>query len=768
MKKHIISKLLGLVLVVAMIFSLVACNQTPTTYSVTFDVQGHGTAPATQTVTAGGHATEPTAPSETGWTFGGWYKEAGCDNQYVFATEVVNENTIVYAKWTPVTTPPAGEDPTPLPTDKTPTLYLAGDSTVQTYKTEQYIAGWGQYLSYFLGSEVKVVNAAKGGRSSRSFINEDRLFTDTDGTKYNFKENDGKSIEECIKAGDFLFVQFGHNDDDTKGYGTMPDRMVPLGTPDANGIYPTTAPEGKKPTTYLPQKYIDKATASEKTTVLSTIAKYGSEYYAYGDGTYKWYLKQYIDLAREKGAIPVLLTPVARVSFNSDGTLKSGAGLHGEDFAYVKAVRQLAEEENCLLIDNFAATKTMLETVTKSDSDFLMALVDNDALTGEWPVGYDDTYANPEKYSSYTKVEGTHYNKYGAYLTAAYVTASILGSNASNTVKGVNGTQEYFTFGSHVKITPNTYINPSYLMSKSKVALVEALSIFGDVNVTDPERTYPDPATVVTAITGLTAVEVTAANYEARTTAYNTVKALYNTVNSEDRSQVTNYNDLLEYGANILNVKIAAQLTGDASTVVTASNYKQYNATCKALRAEYSDLSSSLQAIVTNVSILAQFEAAVENNQPQVTSTVVLDLSSLTLNSTITSSVTCGDFKIVGASGKAITVKGGTTFTYNNQQYSTGKSLSMGGSATFGSSRYIEFTTDKVCRITVVAKSTGSDARTVNLVSTSATSNVITTFAAGAGAQSITTYDDLAAGTYQLGSAGSGIYIYSIIIEYFS
>ena len=59
-------------------------------------------------------------------------------------------------------------------TNKPTTIYLAGDSTVKTYENEQYIAGWGQYLDLFLGDDVKVVNAAQGGRSSRSFINEGR------------------------------------------------------------------------------------------------------------------------------------------------------------------------------------------------------------------------------------------------------------------------------------------------------------------------------------------------------------------------------------------------------------------------------------------------------------------------------------------------------------------------------------------------------------------------------------------------------------------
>ena len=70
-----------------------------TTYTVTFDANGHGTAPAAQTVKSGEKATEPTAPTETGWTFGGWYKEAACTNAFDFSTPITGDITL-YAKWT--------------------------------------------------------------------------------------------------------------------------------------------------------------------------------------------------------------------------------------------------------------------------------------------------------------------------------------------------------------------------------------------------------------------------------------------------------------------------------------------------------------------------------------------------------------------------------------------------------------------------------------------------------------------------------------------
>jgi len=177
-------------------------------------------------------------------------------------------------------------DPEPSPgpivdNNKTPTIYLAGDSTVKTYNDSQFIGGWGQYLDLFLDDSIKVVNAANGGRSSRSFINEGRLYDiDDSAYSYSFSQNEGKSIESCIKEGDFLFIQFGHNDDNTKissSYTTIFDRMVPLGEPDENGIYPVT--EGVKTTTsVLPDEYVELASDSEETKALAEIAKYGSTY----------------------------------------------------------------------------------------------------------------------------------------------------------------------------------------------------------------------------------------------------------------------------------------------------------------------------------------------------------------------------------------------------------------------------------------------------------------------------------------------------------
>ena len=73
--------------------------KTAATCTVTFDANGHGTAPAAQTVEAGKAAAKPSDPTETGWIFGGWYTEAACTNAFNFSTPITG-NITLYAKWT--------------------------------------------------------------------------------------------------------------------------------------------------------------------------------------------------------------------------------------------------------------------------------------------------------------------------------------------------------------------------------------------------------------------------------------------------------------------------------------------------------------------------------------------------------------------------------------------------------------------------------------------------------------------------------------------
>ena len=152
-----------------------------------------------------------------------------------------------------------------------PVVYLAGDSTVMTNGSNTYPQmGWGGRIPALFTAGVSFNNRAVGGRSSKSFVDEGRL----------------SAILSVIKPGDYLFVQFGHND----GYSD-------------------------------PSLHTDPYT------------------------TYKTYLAMYIDLSRQYGAIPVLVTPMGRRRYDSSGRFLN-------DFLdRSTAMKQLALEKSVPLID---------------------------------------------------------------------------------------------------------------------------------------------------------------------------------------------------------------------------------------------------------------------------------------------------------------------------------------------------------------------------------------------------------------------------------
>ena len=76
-------------------------NQTKKKYAVAFDANGHGSSPAAITVSVGQKITKPANPSASSYTFGGWYKEAACTNEWKFDTDLMpGKDITLYAKWT--------------------------------------------------------------------------------------------------------------------------------------------------------------------------------------------------------------------------------------------------------------------------------------------------------------------------------------------------------------------------------------------------------------------------------------------------------------------------------------------------------------------------------------------------------------------------------------------------------------------------------------------------------------------------------------------
>lgn len=223
---------------------------------------------------------------------------------------------------------------------KETTVYIAGDSTLCEYGYDENYAipraGWGMYLSKFLNDKAKVVNLALSGRSSKSFTTEENY----------------KKLFENIKEGDFLLIQFGHNDEKNKTEG------------DLKTIY--TDPSGDKDT----------------------------------NGSFKHSLyTNYILPAKEKGAVPILISPVSRIEFDEYGKIADSHGLYDD------AVRELAEETGVYFVD--------MTNITADKYNQLSLRY------GAYPL--HAVYKDPEK-----GTDNTHFSHLGAaYIAFLFATETI-------------------------------------------------------------------------------------------------------------------------------------------------------------------------------------------------------------------------------------------------------------------------------------------------------------------------------------------------------
>lgn len=171
-----------------------------------------------------------------------------------------------------------------------PKIYWAGDSTVKQNDFTSYPqCGIGQGFQLFVKKEILIVNRAENGRSTKSFIDEGRL----------------EFIKENIKKGDFLFIQFGHNDEKEQD----PDRYTEAGT------------------------------------------------------TFKENLKIYIDAARSVGAYPLLITPLYRRRFTEDGSLEENTHL-----GYPAAMIEVGAECNVPVIDLCTKSEKLIKKTGDMDS----------------------------------------------------------------------------------------------------------------------------------------------------------------------------------------------------------------------------------------------------------------------------------------------------------------------------------------------------------------------------------------------------------------
>ena len=177
-----------------------------------------------------------------------------------------------------------------------PTIYLIGDSTVHNNDKIQW--GWGSLLPEFFDStKINISNQAMAGRSTRTFIKEGRW----------------DRVLSTLKKGDYVMMQFGHNE------GSKPDtnhagyRGVLKGI--GEDTVQLTWPNG----------------------TIETVHSYG------------WYIRKFILDTKAKGATPIVLSMIPRNEFRDGKVLRA-------DKDYGLWAKQIADEEGVIFIDLNAIT----------------------------------------------------------------------------------------------------------------------------------------------------------------------------------------------------------------------------------------------------------------------------------------------------------------------------------------------------------------------------------------------------------------------------
>ena len=258
------------------------------------------------------------------------------------------------------------------------TVYVVGDSTACHYGDTDDVnfyykrVGFGDKLQNYL-TGAQVVNLALSGRSSKSFatgINENGAVDDSAVANYT-------QLKENIKAGDTLIIAWGHNDEKTDSY-----RFT-----DPNG---------------------DKDTA----------------------GSFKNSLyENYIKLAQDKGATPILCTPIVRRTTNYNATTGVTTWANNDVHVanngdYAQAVRDLGSELGITVIDSLSNTKALYESLTPGAAPKDADNGDSETVA---PTGSAALHATDQG----LVVDNTHLNDFGATMVAYMMAKDIQASNTS-------------------------------------------------------------------------------------------------------------------------------------------------------------------------------------------------------------------------------------------------------------------------------------------------------------------------------------------------
>ena len=207
--------------------------------------------------------------------------------------------------------------------DNKPVVFITGDSTVKNAdKDEDGMWGWGAVANtIFDETRIDIVNAAMAGRSCRSYLNEGRW----------------DRVYNSLKPGDFVLIQFGHND------------ISPIDKPKYRGAIATA-----KDTCHVYRMQAAKEDLSKQNVIdqkLKANTQVGSYEVVYSFG---WYLKKFIQDVREKGATPILVSLTPRNEWLN-------GKIERRNDTYGKWYREVVEETGCEFVDLHNITADFLD-----------------------------------------------------------------------------------------------------------------------------------------------------------------------------------------------------------------------------------------------------------------------------------------------------------------------------------------------------------------------------------------------------------------------
>lgn len=235
-------------------------------------------------------------------------------------------------------------------------VHTIGDSTMATYSESTTVTrGWGQMFQQFFTDAVTVNNRAKSGASSKSFYEEAAYW---------------ESVKKQIQPGDYVLIQFAHNDEKNDG----------MDGDEVKAYYESIGDQAK----------------ADATDYRGTTAS----------GTYKEYLRKYVEETRALGATPVLVGAICRKYFTGSTIRRNGRHDLGDDFSLLTAsgikegnkvgeddhtydypyqMRLVADEMGVSYIDLTTATKELYESYGDAKTNEL--LFDGDGSTHTSAMG---------------------------------------------------------------------------------------------------------------------------------------------------------------------------------------------------------------------------------------------------------------------------------------------------------------------------------------------------------------------------------------------